>query len=59
MRTVHDEGAELAKECALEGFCEEICDYVFGGAVSHFDPTLFDLVCDVEVFNVEVARSLA
>ena len=59
MRALHGEGAELAKECALEGFCEEICYHVFGGAMSYFDPTLFHLVCDVEVFNVEVARLLA
>ena len=52
LRTVHDEGAELTKEGALERFCEEVRDHVFGGAVSHFDPSLFDLVCDIEVFDV-------
>ena len=40
-------------------FCEEVHNHVFGGVVSDFDPTLFDLVCDVEVLDVEVARALA
>ena len=43
----------------MEGFHEEIRDYVFGGAVSHFDPTLFNLVDDVRMFDVEMARILA
>ena len=43
----------------MERFGEKIRDHVFGGAVSHFDPSLFDLVCDIEVLDVEVARALA
>ena len=44
---VHDECVELAEECNLEEFREEICNHVFGGAVSHFDPTLFNLNDDI------------
>ena len=58
-RAVHDEYAELEEECALEGFCEEIRYHIFGGAVSRFDPTLFDLVGDVKMFDVEMACALA
>ena len=43
----------------MEGFSEQIRDHVFGGAVSHFDPTLFNLVGDVKVFDVEMACALA
>ena len=55
----HDDIPKFLEKVTLEGFRKEIRNYVFGGVVSHFDPTLFDLVCDIEVFNVEVARSLA
>ena len=58
-RAVHDERVELAKEGALEGFGEEICNHDFGGAVSHFDPTLFNLIGDVRVLAVEMAGDLA
>jgi hypothetical protein len=43
----------------LEGLGEEVADHVVRAAVTDREPTLVDLVGDVEIADVEVAGALA
>ena len=49
----------LQKSVPCSGFMKKIRDHVFGGAVADFDPSLFDLVGGINMFDVDVAFTLA
>ena len=49
----------LWKSAPCSGSMKKNRDYVSGGTVSDFDPSLFNLVGDISMFDIEVACALA